>query len=402
MTLFGTPIGTGALVHAGQQPPQDRYAGLVLRLLRDGGPQSRTRLSELTGLSPTTISKTVSPLLALGWIEELGGSAAATRVGRPAIALRQRPGALSVCGIQIGVGIARVGIADAWGRVRGTRTVAFDPAADPGDILARIGAAAREVIAESAGGAGCLAVGVAAPGPVDATHRVNLMSINLGWRDVRIADRLEPELGLPVVVDHNVRSMALAEARYGGHGGDSLAYLYVRTGVGLGLVLKGEPFFGGAHGVSELGHIRVRDDGEKCVCGARGCLETVASEPFLARRLDALGITVPPGAEPPLLQIVEEHSRTATVRRLRADLVRYLSWGLANVVNLLNPEVIVLGGALAVAPETFVADLRESVRSEVFPLLRDAIRIVRPTLTEAGVAAGAAIALESTVYSGPD
>lgn len=380
--------------------PAARYAGRVLRLLRDEGPLSRTGLSDVMGLSPTTITRNVADLMQRGWIEETDGSTAPPRVGRPAIGLRQRPEAVCVCGIQIGVGVARVGVADAWNRVLSAKVIRFDPAAEPYSVLDDVAAVARTVV-ESAP-APCLAAGVAVSGPVDVAHRVNLLAINLGWADVHVADRLEAALDLPVVVDHDVRSMALAEARYGGHAVDSLAYLYVRTGLGLGVVLKGEPFFGGTHGVSVLGHIRVRDDGDPCACGARGCLETVANEPFLGRTLSDLGVAVPSGTDAKVTELIEANRGMPGVARLRADLIDHLSRALAIVVNLMNPEVIVVGGALADAPAALLDDLASALRDEVFPLLRNDWRIVRPALAEAGIAGGAAIALEWMVYSDPE
>ncbi len=380
------------------RPARGRYSGLILRLLRDEGPRSRTKLSEDTRLSPTTISKAVAPLLARGWLEE--SEIAPAGVGRPAIILRQLPEAISICGVQIGAGFARIGIADGWARVRAAEAVTFDPRSPVRDVLEQVAAAAEELVC--ADGSRCLAVGVAAPGPVDAAHRVNLLSINLGWRDAPVADVFEDCLRLPATVDHNVRAMALAEARYGGHAVASMAYVYVKTGVGLGLVLKGAPFFGGSHGVSELGHIRVQDDGERCACGATGCLETVVSEPYLVRRLAGLGVAVQPGPDPAVLSTVESLRDEPRVEAVRQDLITNLSRGLASVVNLLNPDRILLGGVFADAPGTLIEDIETALRAEVFPLLRDEIHIVPPRLAEAGVSAGAAVALESAIYSDPD
>lgn len=367
-----------------------------MRLLRDEGPRSRTRLSDDTGLSPTTISKAVAPLLAAGWLVESGETTGG--VGRPAITISQVPEAVSVCGIQLGFGVARVGIADGWARVRTSRVLTFDPETPVADVLDRVAALAAEVIA-SDDGPRCIAIGVAAPGPVDAAKRVNLVSLNLGWSNVPTADLLEAKLRLPVFVDHNVRSMALAETRYGGHGLDSIAYVYLRASVSLGLVLGGEPFLAGYHGVSELGHLRVVDGGRICTCGATGCLDTIASEPVLVRRLQELGIDPGTGPEPEVMARIEAEREHPGVEELRTNLLAHLSRGLAVVVNLLNPELIILGGAFATAPDSLLDDLRDGIREEVFPLLRDDVRLARPTIAEAGISAGAAIALEATVYA---
>lgn len=381
-------------------PTRGRYDGLLLRLLRDEGPRSRTRLSEETGLSPTTITKSITPLIERGWIEELAENRIELRIGRPAIGLRQVPKAIAVAGVQIGVGMVRAGLADGWARAHSTVFHGFDTALPPEQVIANVAGILEQLIASAEHPV--LAVGVAAPGAVDRERRTNLLAVNLGWRDVPIADQLEARLGIPVIVDHNVRAMALAEVRYGGHGVDSMAYVYVRTGVGLGLVLHGEPFFGGSHGVSELGHIRVVDSGgSRCACGASGCLETVVSEPFLRSNLERAGVVLPPGSEPALFQILEAERARDGIDALRAEVVDHLARALASVVNLLSPDVIILGGAMAEAPESFIDDLRAAVERAAFPLLRDAVRLERPRLAEAGVSGGAAAALESVVYSDP-
>lgn len=373
-----------------------RIEGQILSLLRDHGSRSRTVLSEETGLSPTTITKAVTPLIDKGLVEEHhepGG-----RIGRPAIALEMLPDAVAVCGIQIGVGSAQIGIANAFARVKTLQTVEFDPALSALDVLELVASRAKELI-DDVLEVPCIAVGVAAPGPVDEAHRRNLLSINLGWDDTPVADILENRLGLPTVVDHNGRALALAESRYGDHSASSIAYVYVRTGVGLGLVLRGEPFEGGRHGVTELGHVRVVDDGLLCSCGAHGCLETVVSEPYLYRRLSTLGVERDPD-HTIFTQLEQAQAGSPAVRSLRAEVIRRFAQGIGGMVNLLNPEIIILGGALSDAPSAFLEDLESLTRQEIFPLLRPALTLSRPTLDDAGVSGGAAVALEAALYSG--
>ncbi len=367
---------------------------LMMRVLRDSGDLSRTSLSEATGLSPTTISKAVAPLITHGWVVE-GGVEKPTAVGRPAIVVSPVPGATVVCGVQIGVGMFRVGLADGRAKVLRSTDVAYDPDLEPDAVLKLVARTAQRLMTKTP--SPCLAVGVGVPGPVDPDQRVNLLSINLGWRDVHVADRLEESLGLPVTIDHNVRAMALAEHHFGGHDVASMAYVYVKTGVGMGVVLHGEPFVTGRLGISELGHVQVQSEGKLCACGSRGCLETVVSEPALIAGLEGAGLRVE--SDTNVLRLLESHRQEPAVAALRERVVSTLSRGLGAVMNLINPELIVLGGVFEDAPRSLVADIEAGVSVTSFPLFRDKLAITSPRLPIPGVSGGATLALEKVVYA---
>ncbi|MDP4502815.1 ROK family transcriptional regulator [Nonomuraea turcica] len=367
-------------------PVQDlrrHHRRLVLRSLRDDGPQPRADLARRLALSATTMTKVVGQLLEEGLVTEDAVEGAGQRVGRPSTGIRIRADARYVIGVQVGAGAVQLGLCDLRARVVRSASFAFDAEA-PERVVARIAEAASELAADVPADR-LLGIGVAAPGPVDPEHRRNVLSVNLGWRDVAFADLLEAALDVPTVVDHNVRSMALAECRYGETAGaDPLLYVYVRTGVGAGLVIGGHPFRPGAYGVTELGHLRVLEKGRPCPCGATGCLETVVSEPYLIEQLGRRSAN-------PLAEIPDG---------LLDDLVDHLTTGLASAVNLLNPELILLGGIFAPAPESVFDRVRAALRAKAFPVLRDAVRVERPTLggEAAGVVGGAAVALDCYLY----
>ncbi|MCK2212578.1 ROK family transcriptional regulator [Actinomadura sp. ATCC 31491] len=355
-----------------------------MRSLRDDGPQPRADLARRLGLSATTMTKVVGQLLDEGLVAEGAVAGAGRRVGRPSTGIGIRADARHVIGVRVGAGAVELGLCDLRARVRESRSFAFDAAAEsPERVAARIAEEASGLAAAVPAGR-LLGVGVAAPGPVDAARRRVVLSVNLGWRDVPFADLLERALGVPAVVDHNVRSMALAESRYGATGGaDPLLYVHVRTGVGAGLVIGGQPFRPGPHGVTELGHLRVQEKGRPCACGATGCLETVVSEPYLAARLGRRSADLLAELDDALLDEVAGH----------------LSTGLAGAVNLLNPELILLGGIFGAAPEPVFDRVRAALRAKTFPVLRDLVRVGRPTLAgDAGVVGGAAVALDSFLY----
>lgn len=378
--------------------PTGRYGGVVLTLLRTRPGLSRSGISEITGLSPTTVTKAVAPLIAKGYVAE-SGTDGEPRIGRPAIGLRLVPEAVAVCGVQIGVGTVRAALVDALGRCQRAITFTFPERQDARGVLTEVAERIRTDLLATAG-AEVIAIGVGAPGPVDAEHRVNTLSVNLGWRDVPVADILEQVCDRPATVDHNVRAMALAENRFG-HLARDIAFVHAKTGVGLGLVLSDEPFFGGHHGVSELGHVQVVADGELCSCGAHGCLETVAAEPALARRLLAVGVPAAATASP--LSVIDRASfDEQAVADVRTRFLGHLAVGLANVVNLFNPELIAVGGMLANASDVFLSDLTTATRDRVFPLLRDSFRLRRTSFGEnAGAVGAAATALEAFFYAVP-
>jgi predicted NBD/HSP70 family sugar kinase len=367
---------------------------MILSLLRRNGGMSRSAISLTTGLSATTVTKAVAPLIQQGFIEEAGAETG-SRVGRPAIGIQLIPSAATVCGVQIGVGFVRAALVDAAARVIRSIDFGFDVSVPAEEVLAQIAARVHDELIEPS--PGILAIGVAAPGVVEADHRTNSLSINLGWHDLPIAEVFERVSGLPTAVDHNVSAMALAENRFG-VGAANLAFVYVNTGVGLGLVLHDAPFSGGRHGVSELGHIHVVDEGEICSCGARGCLETIAAEPALTRQLAALGISAEEGTHP--FTVIEELAPVRDdVAALRARLVDGLATGIASVVNLFSPDIVVLGGPITEAPGTFLDTLRTVAREQVFPLIRDDLSITSSTFgSDSGVVGAASVALEEFFY----
>ncbi|MFD8531108.1 ROK family protein [Streptosporangium canum] len=376
-----------------------RHEGRILTILRDRGPTSRTGLAEITGLSPTTISKVVAPLVDRGVLRE--GTVEARAVGRPAVTLTPVPEAVTVCGAQIGVGVVRVALADALSRVRAVESITFDPAMPAEDVITLIADRLAALLAADRG-APCVGVGIGVPGPVDRAQRTVLVSTNLGWRDVPVADLVEARLRLPVVVEHNVRSMALAEARYGDHQSHSLALVYVRTGVGLGVVVADQAFQGGTGGESYLGHTRAVENGELCTCGARGCLDTVVAEPYLRRMLAGLpGGSTAAGDDNPLITLrgLAAAGNSGAIA-LEDEVINRLAAALGNVVNLFAPKLVLVGGILSTVPDPVLDILRVRVRDRLFPLLRETFTLERASGSDDAIVRGAAAAALELLHYG--
>ncbi|MGW5425187.1 ROK family protein [Streptomyces sp. NPDC003943] len=203
------------------------------------------------------------------------------------------------------------------------------------------------------------AAGIVVPGIVDEESGLAVLAANLGWRGVPVQDWLAEHLDLPVAFGHDVRAGGLAEARMGaGRGCADFLFVPVGTGIAAAAFSRGRALTG-AHGrAGELGHVLVRPGGDRCHCGARGCLETVASAAAVARRYARAtgwhGITA---------REVQRRAETGdpAAAGIWTEAIEALADALAVAVTLHDPERIVLGGGLARAGEAYLAPLRDAL-----------------------------------------
>jgi glucokinase len=229
---------------------------------------------------------------------------------------------------------------------------------------------------------------------------------------VDIQSVLNARLGLPVVVDNNVRAMALGEAYFGlGRGVDSLAFVYGRTGVGAGFVFGGQVFRGSSTGAGEIGHtIIVPEGGEPCRCGQRGCLETMVSEPVILRQAQAIAQRRPEGLlatcfsqkgdlEPIERVFAAARRGDSEACNLIEQVACYLGVALANLVNILNPEMILLGGMFAQGQDLFLPVATRTMRQMAFAGLGEKVRLQTTSFGwRAGVIGASALALMRFFY----
>ncbi|MCX2183885.1 ROK family protein [Streptomyces sp. SKN60] len=203
------------------------------------------------------------------------------------------------------------------------------------------------------------AAGIVVPGIVDEESGLAVLAGNLGWTDVPVQDWLAEHLCLPVAFGHDVRAGGLAEARVGaGRGCADFLFVPVGTGIAAAAFRHGRALTGGHGRAGELGHVVVRPGGERCRCGGRGCLETVASAAAIARRYARAtgwhGITA---REVQARADAGDDVATA----IWTDAIEALADALATAVTLYDPERVVVGGGLARAGEAYLAPLREAL-----------------------------------------
>jgi glucokinase-like ROK family protein len=379
----------------------------VLRLIRSAGPISRADAAEQTGLTRPTISAVVSELLEEGWVEEMGTGESSG--GRPPILLRFNPRARFVIGAELSAGHVRAVLADLSGAV--IRRVKYRvETADPEVEINRVEMVVRELLANlpaSPKPVPVAGVGLGITGMVDRRAGLWRYSPHFQVADMPVLARLEERLLLPVWIENDARAMAWGEHSFGAaRHVQNFAYLRVGVGIGAGLVIGGE-LYGGAHeGAGEIGHMIVDNDGPRCRCGSYGCLETVASATAIARRAvkriqQGQPSLIADRVEGQLERVIgttvieAADEGDALARETLAEAGRYLGLAIGNLVNLLNPSMVVVGGGTSQAGTLLMAPLRESAMARALPSLRERVQIVQTPLGEDSCPlGGAALVIE--------
>jgi glucokinase-like ROK family protein len=374
---------------------------------------SRVRLAQLTGLSNTAITNLVDLLLAQGIIVEEGRDQQnGASTGRPPTLLQLAPSSRYALGVHIGIGTFRAGVVDLTGQLCVYLPRTFDPAMPVTDVLAQIAALCRAAIDEAGiAPERLVGIGVGASGLVDAEHGINVLSPNLAWRDVPIGDILSRQMDLPTVVDNNVRGMALAEAIFGvGRAATSLAFVYGRVGVGAGFVIGNTLYRGSAFVAGEIGHMTIIPaGGALCRCGNTGCLETLVSETEIVRQAEMLAARTPDSilaaqltnsAQPPIERVfAAARMGDQETLALLNERAHYMGTALANLINLMNPDMIVLGGLFAAGHDLLLSPIAETMRRRSFANLGHAVDLrVTDFGPHAGVMGAATLALDTFFF----
>ena len=317
-----------------------------------------------------------------------------------------------IAGVDIGGTNLRVGLVPFEGgppgEIRQERTL---PERGPAHVVARV----VDMLRSAVGGVGpgvVAGIGVGCPGPLDRESGVVLETPNLGWRNVPLRDLIAEATGLPVTLDNDANCAAYGEWWQGaGRGADRLVGLTLGTGIGGGIVIGGEIYHGASDAAGEVGHMSVDYGGRLCACGSRGCVEAYASGPGIAARaVEGLA----EGADSRLTAIARNGSGRVTARsvceaaaagdayavRILTETARILAVAVANLINLINPDAIVIAGGVTAAGEHLFGPLGDEVRRRSFPSAVGACRIVPAQLPDTAGMIGAAGVFKRAAYGG--
>src|SRR5256714_9876877 len=296
---------------------------------------------------------------------------------------------MAFVGIDLGGTQLRVAVADDRGRLKTVVRHPTEAARGRQHVINRIVAAVAEALKNDGTASGRVrALGIGLPGPVDPAAGLVISPANLpGFRSVPLNRILTRATGIPSFLHHDAHLAALGEHRRGAaRGASEMIYVTVSTGIGAGMLLRGE-LYAGAHGIGgEVGHIVVQRNGPRCRCGNYGCVEAIASGTGIANAAR----TAAEEEVNSLLHGVAEPTAADVVKAARAgdELARqiletagvYLGIALGTLVNLFNPEVIVLGGSVIKAGQLLLRPMRRSMNESSWAASRKGLRIVPPAL----------------------
>ena len=374
----------------------------VLERLHLSGPQSRSELTARTGLNRSTVADLIGELTALGLAEE-GPAPATSGPGRPSPLVRARPQGAAVLAVEVSVDSIAVATAGLGGVVYDQARVARPRRRFSPQETVRVVAKLAEPLLVSLPADHVLA-GVGA-GVVGVTRRSDgflHVAPNLGWRNVPLGAMLATEFGLaaPVLVANEADLGALAEHRRGvGVGVGHLIYVSGGAGIGVGIIHDGKPMLGSAGYAGEAGHTLINPNGQRCGCGALGCWEAEAGEAALARRAGIPATVAGLGVLGTVLTRARAGDRP-TLAAL-ADIGRWLGLGIGNLVNVLNPELVVLGGFYHALFPYLEAAVAEGVRARTMDAPGGVARMASSRLGADALLIGAAELALSDVVADP-
>ncbi len=391
-----TPRGASAIRQANLR---EHNLGLVLRIIVDAStPPSRADIAAVTGLTRATVSSLVDALIEAGLVAELP-PVMSQRAGRPAVPLVPAAGTVAAFGMEINVDYLGVRLVDLTGAVLGQELRDGDfRGSDPAGVIEELADLYRKVIGTVGAGPRIAGTGLAVPGIVDRTLGPVRLAPNLGWRDVDVATMFRAELDhdVPILLDNEATLAARAESdALRTLGMQNFLYISGEVGVGGALVLNGS-IFGGRHGWSgEIGHTVIDPDGPTCRCGARGCLEQYAGKDALMRAA-GLDVSLPVDRLTRAVQDGDPAARSAFAVGARA-----LGTAIANAVNLIDVETVVLGGIYTSLAEFMMPGLEQVLQDRVLSAPWSGIQVRPAVVQDSAAMSGAASAVLAQVIDHP-
>lgn len=383
-----------------------QHSRLILNLLWNEREISRADLARRTGLSRSTISAIVADLLRTGLVKE--GPAGVSTGGRRPIMLEFQNEASFIVGIELGATHISCVLSDLRCKIRARWAAAIPVRDEPQAALDKMVTAVRSVL--DAGGVApprLLGLGVAVPSPVDSQRPGELLPLVVPkWAGFNIATHLEQSFGRPVFIDNDANLGALAELWWAtGPAVRNLAYIKVATGIGAGLIIDGRVFRGSGGIAGEIGHTAIDSTGARCTCGLNGCLTTFIGTQFLLdRAADYAKTSGSTRAAPKSLDELVDAALAG--EPMAVELIRYtgqrLGIGVANMLNLFNPDTVVLGGGITRAGDLLVGPLRNTIAQMSLAESISHADIRVSALDEWGIAIGAATLVLESALGAPE
>jgi glucokinase-like ROK family protein len=374
---------------------------LILNTIYGHGQVSRAEVARLTGLTRTTVSDVVAGLMGDGLVREVGVGPSVG--GKPPILLSVEENSRCLIGLDLANSEFRGALINLRGEI-GQR--AKLPVQDQdGDAALTLVYRLVETLAGAAQSP-IMGIGIGAPGLMDPAAGIIRYAVNLDWRDLPLGDLLEERFGLPTYIANDSQAAAMAEYSFGCSGDlKNLVLIRAGRGIGAGIVLNGQLYYGDSFGAGEIGHVVVVEGGEQCRCGHYGCLETVASSRALIREARAIAAADPDSIYHRLARSVEaidsetlwlafEQGDPAT-HALAEKAGFYLGIAISHLIGVLNVNHVAIAGSLARFGEALLDPIRRQIEQRSLSALAARTTIAVSKLGNDIVTLGAAALLLS-------
>jgi glucokinase-like ROK family protein len=359
---------------------------IVMNTLRLQAPVSRARIANLTGLNKSTVSNIVNDLIEEGLVSE--NDQEDPKIGRPGINLGLRPDGGAVVGLEIGVDFITIVLTNFVAETLWETRVEFSPSETQTSILRQ----AEQLVDHALSVTKekhlrPLGVGIGLPGLINLRRGELILAPNLNWKNVPLRLMFNQRFRLPIYIENEANLAALGEYYFGvARGYDNFIYLSSGIGLGGGIVIGGNLFRGGHGYAGEIGHIQRDPQGEKCGCGRIGCWETQVGPRAVLRRVkrelqihsDPFLLSVCQGDFNNLTfeMIVKFGLEGNTICRLAIeDVAGYLGAGIADLVNVFNPELVVIGGSFILGKDILQPIIEKTIFSNALQPSADSLRI---------------------------
>lgn len=349
-----SPLGNRDLMRAMNR-------SIILNVIKNKGPIGRADIARQTGLSPATATAITAELIEEGLIfeKEAGYSSG----GRPQILLAVNPSGGYVVGIKLTETTAVGALTDLEANIITKKTSLLE-SQDPKEVISALACLSMQLM-ELAGlpPTRLLGVGIGLAGIIDYPQGILRQSPFFTWQDLPLRRLLQEQLHVPVYVDNDVNTLTHAEKWFGsGQGIDNFVVITVGRGIGMGMVINGQFYRGATGGAGEFGHIMIEQDGRACSCGKLGCLEAHVSEPGImqtAAEAVKRGDLPPAASIEDFLELARQGDTTAV--QILNGAGRTLGRAVANVVNILNPQKIILGGEGVRLGDEFIRPMQQEL-----------------------------------------
>jgi predicted NBD/HSP70 family sugar kinase len=351
---------------------------LVLNAIRTNDGISRYEISKLTKLSPSAVSNIIDLLIKVGFVAE--GPGETKGAGRRPIRLSLNDEIHFPIGIEIESDKITGVVMNLVGDVIKQVTEVISPEIEYKEILTKV-VDIYFRLSKDFKYDQIMGLGVAIPGIVDNKNGVSIFSENLGWYKVPVVEFLKREIQAPIFIDQNIKAVTLGELWYGaGIGKKNIICIRVGGGVSAGFVIDGSIYRGANGIVGEFGHTVVDLDGNRCRCGGQGCLESYVSTQILINKvLDGLKnkiytqVSLKGKSREEMLEEIISAGKKGDrfILNIFEEMGRYLGVGISNLINLFNPEMVIIAGGLAKAEELLLEPVMRIVKLRTFPPIPD-------------------------------